>query len=102
MKILLGAIEKGKEGGSVMGHSSKRPIKKHSRNEDSKEIEQVKMKQPAKCWKCEGHHYHQDCPTREHQEGSSHKVPRLGDEPKDENQQEKLMEAKGIGPESSK
>ena len=27
------------------------------------------------------------------------KVPRLGDEPKAENQQEKLVEAKGLGPE---
>ena len=38
---------------------------------------------------------------REHKEGSSHKVPRLGDEPKAENQQENLMEAEGLGPESS-
>ena len=30
------------------------------------------------------------------------KVPRLGDEPKAENQQEKLVEAEGLGPESSK
>ena len=44
VKSLLGAIGKGKEGGSVMGHSSKRPVKKWSRNEDSKEIEQVEMK----------------------------------------------------------
>ena len=44
VKSLLGAIDKGKEGGSEMGHSSKRPIGKWSRLEDSKEIEQVKMK----------------------------------------------------------
>ena len=102
VKILLGAIHKGKKSGSMMGHSSNQSIKKHSRNENSKEIEQVKMKQPAKCWKCGGHHYRRDFPMREHQEGSSHKVPRLGDEPKAKNQQEKLVEAKGIGPESSK
>ena len=59
------------------------------------------MKQPTKCWKCRGHHLRQDFPTREHKEGSSHKVPQLGDEPKAENQQEKLMEAEGLGPESS-
>ena len=29
------------------------------------------------------------------------KVPRLGDEPEAKNQQEKLMEAEGLGPESS-
>ena len=85
-----------------MRHSSKRPVGKRSRHEDSKEIEQVKMKQPMKCWKCGGHHYRRDCPTREHQEGSSHKVPRLGDEPKAENQQDKIVEAKGLGLESSK
>ena len=56
VKSLLGEIGKRKEGVSVMGHSSKRPDKKRSRNEYSKEIEQVKMKQPAKCWKCGGHH----------------------------------------------
>ena len=84
----------------MMGHSSKKSINKCSRHEDSKEIEQVKMKQPAKCWKCEGHHYHQDYPTREHKEGSSHKVSRLGNESKSENQQEKLMEAEGLGPKS--
>ena len=56
VKILLGAIDKGKEGGSMMGHSSKRSIEKRSRHEDSKEIEQVKMKQPVKCWECGGHH----------------------------------------------
>ena len=49
VKVLLGAIRKGKEIGSMMGHSSNRSIKKHSRHEDSKEIEQVKMKQPVKC-----------------------------------------------------
>ena len=56
VKSLLGAIGKGKEGGLVMGHSSKRSVKKRSRHEDSKEIEQVKMKQPVKCWECGGHH----------------------------------------------
>ena len=84
-----------------MGHSFNRSVKKCSRHEDSKEIEQVKMKQPAKCWKCGGHHYRQDCPTREQKEGSSHKVPRLGDELKAKNQQGKLMEAKFLGPENS-
>ena len=44
VKSLLGAIRKGKESGSMMGHSSKRSVKKRSRHEDSKEIEQVKMK----------------------------------------------------------
>ena len=44
VKNLLGAIHKGKESGSMMGHSSKKSIKKCSRHEDSKEIEQVKMK----------------------------------------------------------
>ena len=39
VKSLLGAICKGKESGSMMGHSSKKSIKKCSRNEDSKEIE---------------------------------------------------------------
>ena len=85
----------------MMGHSSKRSTKKRSRHEDSKEIEQVKMKQPGKCWKCGGHHYRWDCPMREHQEGSSHKVPRLGDDPKDDNLQENLVEDKGLGPKSS-
>ena len=83
-----------------MGHSSNRSIKKRSRNEDSKEIEQLKMKQPVKCWRCEGHHCRRNFPTREHQEGSSQKVPRFGDEPKVENKQEKLVEAKGLGPKS--
>ena len=36
VKSLLGAIDEGKEGGLVMGHSSKRPSKKWSRHEDSK------------------------------------------------------------------
>ena len=85
----------------MMGHSSKQSVKKCYIHEDSKEIDQVKMKQPTKCWKCGGHHLHWDCPMREHKEGSSHKVPRLGDEPKAENQQEKLVEAEGLGPESS-
>ena len=58
------------------------------------------MKQPTKCWKCRGHHLHQDFQMREHKKGSSHKVPRLRDESKAENQWEKLVEAKGLGPES--
>ena len=82
----MGEINKGKESGSMMRHSSNRSIKKRSRHEYSKEIEQVKMKQEVKYWKCGGHHYRWDCPMREHQEGSSHKFPRLGDEPKAENQ----------------
>ena len=102
VKILLGAIDKGKEGGSAMGHSSKRPIGKRSRHEDSKEIEQVNMKQPVKCWECEGHHLRRGFPMREHDEGNSHKVPRLRDKLRVENQQEKLMEAEGLGPERSK
>ena len=85
-----------------MGHSSKRPVEKQSRHEDSKEIEQVKMKQPVKCWRCGGHHLHRDCPMREHDEGNSRKVPRLQDKLKVENQQEKLMESEGLGTESSK
>ena len=60
------------------------------------------MKHPSKCWKCVGDHYRRDCPTREHQEGSNHKVCRLVDELKAKNQKEKVMEAKGLGPESSK
>ena len=36
VKILLGEIHKGKESGSIMGHSSKQSIKKRSRNEYSK------------------------------------------------------------------
>ena len=102
VKILLGEIRKGKESGSIMRRSSKWSIKKRSRHEDSKEIEQVEMKKPAKCWKCRGHHLHRDFPMREHQEGSNHKVPRLGDEPKAENWQEQLVESKGLGTESSK
>ena len=39
---------------------------------------------------------------REHKEGSSHKVPRVGDESKVENQWEKLVAAEGLGPKSSK
>ena len=48
VKSLLGAIGKGEEGGSALGQFSKLPDKKRSRNKDSKEIEQVKMKQPVK------------------------------------------------------
>ena len=45
VKSLLGEISKGKEGGSMMGHSSKRSIEKWSRHEEySKEIEHVNMK----------------------------------------------------------
>ena len=102
VKSLLGAIRKGKESGSMMGHSSKGSIKKWSRHEDSKEIEQVMMKQPAKCWKCRGHHLRRDCPMREHKNGSSHKVPRIWDQLEAENQQEKSMEAEGLGLECSK
>ena len=36
VKSLLGAISKGNEGGSMMGHSSKRSVKKQYRHEDSK------------------------------------------------------------------
>ena len=39
VKSLLGAIGKGKEGGSAMGQYSKQPDKKWSRHEDSKKIE---------------------------------------------------------------
>ena len=39
---------------------------------------------------------------REHEEVSSHKVPRLQDKPRDQNQQEKLWESKGLGPEHLK
>ena len=102
VKSLLGEIRKGNKSGSMMGNSSNRSIKKRSRHEDSKEIEQVKMKQPVKCWKCGGHHCLWNFPTREHQEGSRKKFPRFGDEPKAKNQQEKLVEAKGLGPERSK
>ena len=80
VKSLLGAIEKGKEGGLAMGQLSKRLDKKWSRHEDSKEIEQVKMKHPVKCWECGGHHLHRDCPIREHDEGNNCKVPRLWDQ----------------------
>ena len=85
VKSLMGAIGKGKEGGSAMGHSSERPDKKWSRHEDSKEIEQVKMKQPVRCWRCGGHHLRRDCPMREHDEGSSRRVPRLRDQLEVEN-----------------
>ena len=44
VKILIGPIRKGKESGSMMGDSSKQSFKKRSRHENSKEIEQVKMK----------------------------------------------------------
>ena len=60
------------------------------------------MKKPVKCWKWGGRHLLQDYPMREHKEGSSHKVPRLGDGSKVENQQKKLVEAEGLGPESPK
>ena len=102
VKSLLGAIEKGKERGSTMGQSSKRPDRKRSRHEDSKEIEQVNMKQPMRCWNCGGHHLCQDCPRREHDEGNSRKVPRLWDQLEAENQQENSMEAEGLGLECSK
>ena len=102
VNILLGVIDKGKQGGSVRGHSSKRPDKKRSRHEDSKEIEQVKMKQPVRCWRCGGHHLRRDCPMREHDEGNSRKVPRLRDKLEAENQQDKSMEAEGLGLERSK
>ena len=102
VKSLLGEIEKGKKGGSMMGHSSKRSVKKRSRHEDLKEIKQVKMKQPVKCWECGGHHLRRDCPMRVHEEGNSRKVPRLRDKLKAENQQEKFVEAEGLGPERSK
>ena len=39
VKSLLGAISKGKEGGSEMGKLSKKPDKKRSRHEGSKGIE---------------------------------------------------------------
>ena len=44
VKSLLGEIRKGKETGSMMGHFSNRSIKKRSRHEYLKEIEQVNMK----------------------------------------------------------
>ena len=102
VKILLGAISKGKESGSAMGHSSKRPDRKRSRHEDSKEIEQVKMTQPVRCCRCGGHHLRWDSPMREHDEGNSLKVPRLQDQLEAENQQENSMEAEGLGLERSK
>ena len=39
---------------------------------------------------------------REHDEGNSHKVPRLRGQLEVENQHEKSMEAEGLGLESSK
>jgi len=102
VKSLLGAIGKGKEGGSTLGQLSKRPDRKRSRHEGSKEIEQVKMKQPVRCWRCGGHHLRRDCPMREHDEGNSRKVPRLRDQLEAENQQEKSMEAERLGLERSK
>ena len=60
------------------------------------------MKQPVRCWRCEGHHLRRDCPMREHDEGNSHKVPRLWGQLEAENQQGKSMEAKGLGRECSK
>ena len=44
VKIIMGEISKGSDSGSMMRHLSNRSIKKRSRHEDSKEIEQVKMK----------------------------------------------------------
>ena len=44
VKNIMGEIWKGKESGSMMRHSSNQSIKKRSRHEKSKEIEQVKMK----------------------------------------------------------
>ena len=38
-----------------------------------------------------------DCPMREHDEGNSHKVPKLRDQLEVENQQEKSMEAERLG-----
>ena len=60
------------------------------------------MKHPMKCWECGGHHLRRDCPMRKHDEGNSRKVPRLWDKLRAENQQEKFMEAKGLGLECSK
>ena len=60
------------------------------------------MKQPVKCWECGGHHLCRDCPTREHDEGNSHKFLRFQDKLEAENQQKKFMEAEGLGPERSK
>ena len=102
VKSLLGAIGKGKEGRSAMGQLSKLPDKKRSRHEDSKGIEQVKMKQPVKCWECGGHHLRQDCSMREHEEGRSCKVPRLWDQIEAENKQENSMEVERLGRERSK
>ena len=85
-----------------MGQLSKRPDKKRSRHEDSKEIEQVMMKQPVRCWRCGGHHLRRDCPMREHEEGNSRKVPRLRDQQEAENQQDKSMESERLCLERSK
>ena len=60
------------------------------------------MKQPVKCWECGGHHLRQDCPMREHEEGNNHKVPRLWDKPRAENQQDNFVEVEGLGPKRSK
>ena len=60
------------------------------------------MKHPVQCWECGGHHLRRDCPMREHDEGNSRKVPRLQDELEAENQQEKSMEAGGLGIERSR
>ena len=98
----MGAIGTRKEGGSMMGHSSKQSIEKWSMHEESKEIEQVKMKQLVKCWECGGHHLRRYYPMREHKEGNNHKVPRLQDKLIAENQQENFMEVEGLGPECSK
>ena len=102
VKRLLGEIGEGKEGGSATRQLSKRPNRKRSRLKDSKEIEQVKMKHPVRCWRCGGHHLCLDCPMREHDEGNSCKVPKLRDQQEAENQQEKSMEAERLGLERSK
>ena len=60
------------------------------------------MKQPVRCWRCEGHHLRRDFLMREHDEGKSRKVPRLQDYLEAENQQDKSMEAEELGRERSK
>ena len=85
-----------------MGQLSKRLDNKRSRHEDSREIEQVKMKQPVRCWRCGGHHLRWDCLMREHDEGNSRKVPRLRGQLEAENQQKRYMEAERLGLERSK
>ena len=60
------------------------------------------MKQPVRCQRCGGHHLRRDCPMREHDEGNSCKVPRLQDQLEAENQQDKFVEAEGLGHERSK